>query len=682
MGLHLAHPPGGAAREGDHAVAGRDPLAPEGPGDDRAGAGQRERAVHEQARPAAGGAPPQAAREALERPPEPLEALAGHGRDRHDLGAVAYQLAGRGGRRRGGGAVALRDRHHAVPDTEQPQHREVLARLRHDAVVGGDAEQVAVDAAGPRHHVAHEALVAGDVDQAQPAPRGQVEGREAQLDGDAARLLGGQAVGVAAGEGQHQRRLAVVDVAGRAKDERLAHAPRPGDQRRQGGEVVVAEGQHVEQHPPVAQPARHGGVAGAQGRRQHRRVGGGERDGEAGDLGQRQRPPAHAADGRDHLPAHRRGEPLGPAASLVRVAVQRRQGRDPPPGEGGVAVQRQRRLQGGEDELVRAQGPHQRVVPGAADRLGGADQDPRLGPADQLVRAEGHQVAARRDAGRGVGLAGDGRLGAQDAAAEVVDERQAALAREARELPDADLLGEPHDAEVRRVHPQDRPGAGPHGRRVVGEPGAVGRPDLHQPAARGGQHLGHAEAAPDLHQLAARHDDLPAGAERDEGEQHGARVGGRDARRLGAGERAQVAGDVVLARAPLAGGGVPLEGRVAGGGRRGVDGLGRERRAAEVGVQDDAGGVQGPAQRGAQRGGHLVGEPLRPGAPGAAAGERVPDRVDHGRARRPGEQPGHLRAAHDGVDGGQGAPGIVHARPPGAIRPGDGPRSRGAGLPP
>ena len=73
--------------------------------------------------------------------------------------------------------------------------------------------------------------------------------------------------------------------------------------------------------------------------------------------------------------------------------------------------------------------------------------------------------------------------------------------------------------------------------------------------------------------------------------------------------------------------------------------------------------------------------PSGAGAAGAAAGERVPDRVDHGRARRRGEQPGDLRAAHDGVDGGQGAPGIVHARSPGAIRPGDGPRSRGAGLP-
>ena len=109
------------------------------------------------------------------------------------------------------------------PTPEQAQHRQVLLRLRHDAVVGGDAEQVAVDTARPGDHVAHEALVARDVDQAHRAARRQAERREAELDRDAAGLLGRQAVRVAPRQGEDQRGLAVVDVPGGPEDERLGH---------------------------------------------------------------------------------------------------------------------------------------------------------------------------------------------------------------------------------------------------------------------------------------------------------------------------------------------------------------------------------------------------------------------------------------------------------------------------
>ena len=109
----------------------------------------------------------------------------------------------------------------------------MLARLRHDAIVGGHAQQVAVHSARARDHVAHEALVPWDVDQADPAPRRQLERREAQLDRDAARFLGRQAVGVAAGERQHQRRLPVVDATRGAEDHGRSPA-RLGDEGGQG----------------------------------------------------------------------------------------------------------------------------------------------------------------------------------------------------------------------------------------------------------------------------------------------------------------------------------------------------------------------------------------------------------------------------------------------------------------
>ncbi len=163
------------------------------------------------------------------------EALAARRADGDDLHARADERGHLG--RRGGrvGEVRARDGHHAGSDAQQAQHRQVLARLGHDAVVGGDAQQVAVDAGRAGDHVAHEALVAGDVHQAQPPPRGQRQRREAQLDRDAACLLGLEVVGVAAGQRQHQGRLAVVHVPGRAEDQRLV--------RRGAHRVTLARGQ-------------------------------------------------------------------------------------------------------------------------------------------------------------------------------------------------------------------------------------------------------------------------------------------------------------------------------------------------------------------------------------------------------------------------------------------------------
>ena len=98
VGLHLAHAAGGSAGERHDPVARGDPIAPQRAGHDRAGAGQRERPVDEQARAAAGGAPVQAAGQPVERCPDALDALPGDGRDGHDLGPA--RRPGRAPRRR------------------------------------------------------------------------------------------------------------------------------------------------------------------------------------------------------------------------------------------------------------------------------------------------------------------------------------------------------------------------------------------------------------------------------------------------------------------------------------------------------------------------------------------------------------------------------------------------------
>ena len=98
-------------------------------------------------------------------------------------------------------------------EPQQIEDRQVLARLRHRAVVGGDDQQHMVDAGGAGQHVAHQFLVARHVDEAQHlAVRQRLVGK-AQVDSNAAFLLLLQAVGVHAGERLHERRLAVVDVA-------------------------------------------------------------------------------------------------------------------------------------------------------------------------------------------------------------------------------------------------------------------------------------------------------------------------------------------------------------------------------------------------------------------------------------------------------------------------------------
>ena len=63
--------------------------------------------------------------------------------------------------------VALGQGDDAVPQAEQAEDFQVLARLRHDGIVGGDDEDGQVDAGGAGEHVLDEALVAGHIDDAE-----------------------------------------------------------------------------------------------------------------------------------------------------------------------------------------------------------------------------------------------------------------------------------------------------------------------------------------------------------------------------------------------------------------------------------------------------------------------------------------------------------------------------------
>ena len=100
----------------------------------------------------------------------------------------------------------------------------MLARLRHDRLVGRDDEKHRIDPAGSREHVPDETLVTRNIDERDPDAFPLGVG-EPEVDRDAATLLLGQPVGVDAGQGANQGGLAVIDVTG-GSDEEAIHGGR------------------------------------------------------------------------------------------------------------------------------------------------------------------------------------------------------------------------------------------------------------------------------------------------------------------------------------------------------------------------------------------------------------------------------------------------------------------------
>ena len=226
--LHAADAHLAAARLDGEPVAGRHGPRPERAGDDRADAAEGEHAVdrqtHRPLRGPAGGA----SRQPVERAAQVVQAGPRAGRHLDDgrarVGAGLEQLLDAQPRQLGQlvvDEVTLRERNHSRPHAEQLEHGQVLARLRHHAVVRRDHEHEHVDAGRAGDHRAHEPLVPGHVDDGDPAPRRQLERCIAELDRDPARLLLREPVGVDARQGGDERGLAVVDVAGGAESQRL-----------------------------------------------------------------------------------------------------------------------------------------------------------------------------------------------------------------------------------------------------------------------------------------------------------------------------------------------------------------------------------------------------------------------------------------------------------------------------
>ena len=223
LGVQRAHPRLQPRGREQQPVVDPDLAGMDGARDDDAGARQNETAIDRQTREARGALAALAQRQQLGL--ELVDALSGQRRDRHDLRALER---GRGEQRLDlghaledlvvVGQVGLGQRHDAAVEAQQVDDLQMLDGLRLDAFRRRHDEQGGVDAGGAGQHVVHEALMARHIDETQLPAVAQVAVGIAEIDGDAARLLFLQAIGVDAGQRFDERGLAMVDMTRGADD--------------------------------------------------------------------------------------------------------------------------------------------------------------------------------------------------------------------------------------------------------------------------------------------------------------------------------------------------------------------------------------------------------------------------------------------------------------------------------
>jgi hypothetical protein len=266
---------------------------------------------------------------------------------------------------------------------------------------------------------------------------------------------------------------------------------------------------------------------------------------------------------------------------------------------------------------VGAQHAVERMAAAARQRLTAAEEKPSLRPAQKLVAAAADQIAAGRQQlgkARMVGELRRLRTAPEQPAPLVHQHRDGEAPAELGQLPRRHRGDEAAEAEVAGKNLEQQRGLRSHRRFVVGQPGAVGGPHLNQAGAGGGEDLGDAEGTADLHQLAARYHHLSVPGEGRKAEQQRRGIVVHHHRRLGAGGGPQQALDPAVALASAAGRQIELQIAVGIEQRRQRRRHGaRQRRAAEVGVQENAGGVEHPARRRAGRGLELGGDAPRQG---------------------------------------------------------------------
>ena len=207
--------------------------AGEGAGHHRSGAGCDERPIDPQAWPAGIGGGRGAGQQPVQGGGEVAHARPGDAVHRHDLcagekgarQAVRYFEVGDLGQFLVD-EVNLRDHDQAGADAQEFEDSEVFLGLRLPALGGGHHEDAGVGGTHAGQHVPDETDVAGNVHDGAAPPARQSGGGESQIDRQAAAAFLLETVRIGAGQGLHQRGLAVVDVTRRGDDVHGALADR------------------------------------------------------------------------------------------------------------------------------------------------------------------------------------------------------------------------------------------------------------------------------------------------------------------------------------------------------------------------------------------------------------------------------------------------------------------------
>gem|GEM_PF-4414863 len=193
------------------------------------------------------------------------------------------------------------------------------------------------------------------------------------------------------------------------------------------------------------------------------------------------------------------------------------------------------------------------------------------------------------------------------AATEVFDGGDAGPPAEGRQCIRRDVGDKAFDRKVRAMATQQERRARRQRLFEVAQVDFVGRADFDQRRAAAREDFGESKAAADLDQLVARDDDLAAFCKGVEDQQHGRRAVVDDQGFLGAAELAQQSADASVARTARPALEFELEVRVSGGdGRDRFEGFARERRAPEIGMEQNARSVDQFEQPVAFGGGQTV----------------------------------------------------------------------------
>ena len=262
----------------------------------------------------------------------------------------------------------------------------------------------------------------------------------------------------------------------------------------------------------------------------------------------------------------------------------------------------QRRFQPGQCQLIDAYGAHQRVSGDLADEFALAQDDARLGSAEQLIARKADNISARGNAFLGGGFVRQAKLSRfkKTAAAQVRHRQQSSAVRQFCQRRERDRFGEAAYQKIAGMDIEQHGRFCSDGCLVVAQARAVGGAHFDEARAALAQHIRNAKAAANLYQLPTRDDDLAPCCQRAEDDEHRRRVVVGHQRIFCPGQFSQQSAHMGMARAAFAGFKIVFKICVALGDLDdGLKAFLAERRSPQIGIDDDAGGVEYRAQAGA-----------------------------------------------------------------------------------